>query len=98
MSQGNYIPTKGERIQQAVNGTRRTGVVWYADQLQILVEWEDGRSSSLRIGRARFWIIEGGKQPEWVERGRSKRAVDVPTRTGGLLGPGPSASATGTIR
>jgi hypothetical protein len=24
--------------------------VWYADQLQVLVKWEDGKSSSLRLG------------------------------------------------
>jgi hypothetical protein len=29
-------------------GIRRTGTVWYADQLQVLIKWDDGQSSSLR--------------------------------------------------
>jgi len=31
-------------------GVIRHGHVWYADQLQVLVKWEDGESSSLRLG------------------------------------------------
>jgi hypothetical protein len=33
------------------------GIVFYADQLQILVKWEDGRSQSLRAGAQLFRLI-----------------------------------------
>jgi hypothetical protein len=29
--------------------------VHYADQLQVLVKWDDGSSSSLRVGRDRIY-------------------------------------------
>lgn len=48
------IPTKGDLVEQRRLGIRRLGVVWYSDQLQVLVKWEDGTSSSLRLGRDRF--------------------------------------------
>ena len=60
MERENDIPTKGDRIEQTNLGTRRAGVVWYADQLQVLVKWDDGRSSSLRIGRNGFRIGRNG--------------------------------------
>ena len=62
MERGNDIPTKGDRIEQTNLGIRRAGVVWYADQLQVLVKWDDGQSSSLRIGRNGFRIIEDVEQ------------------------------------
>jgi hypothetical protein len=62
VERGNDIPTKGDRIEQTNLGTRREGVVWYADQLQVLVKWDDGRSSSLRIGCNGFRIVEDVEQ------------------------------------
>ena len=55
------IPSKGERIEliQARMGVRVRGTVFYADQLQILVKWDDGRSESLRPGVDRFRIVAG---------------------------------------
>jgi hypothetical protein len=53
-----YIPRKGERVEQTRGGVRRCGTVWYADGLQVLVKWDDGSSSSLRIGRDTFAINE----------------------------------------
>ncbi len=50
----NGFPNKGDRVEQLHTGIRRVGRVWYVDDLQVLVKWEDGRSSSLRIGRDRF--------------------------------------------
>jgi hypothetical protein len=39
-------------------GLRVRGTVFYSDQLQILVKWDDGRSESLRPGVAGFPILE----------------------------------------
>ena len=33
------------------------GDVFYADQLQVLVKWDDGRSESLRAGAQLFRIL-----------------------------------------
>ena len=54
---GNHkIPDKGDQVDQLQMGVRRVGVVWYADQLQVLVKWQDGKSSSLRLGHDQFVI------------------------------------------
>jgi hypothetical protein len=55
-----YIPSKGERIELAksATGIRARGTVFYADQLQILVKLDNGRSQSLRAARAAYRIIE----------------------------------------
>jgi hypothetical protein len=50
------IPDQGDQIEQRQMGVSRVGVVWYADQLQVLVKWQDGKSSSLRLGRDQFSI------------------------------------------
>jgi hypothetical protein len=50
----NAFPHIGDRIEQLRTGIRRVGRVWYVDDLQILVKWEDGGSSSLRIGKDEF--------------------------------------------
>jgi hypothetical protein len=50
------IPSIGDQVEQTLMGISRVGHVWYADQLQVLVKWDDGRSSSLRIGRHPFRI------------------------------------------
>jgi hypothetical protein len=44
--------SKGERIEllRPRLGIRVRGTVFYADELQILVKWDDGRSESLRPG------------------------------------------------
>lgn len=38
-------------------GLRVRGTVFYSDQLQILVKWDDGRSESLRPAGNSFRII-----------------------------------------
>jgi hypothetical protein len=45
------IPSIGDQVEQTRAGVTRIGRVWYADQLQGLVKWDNGKSSSLRIGR-----------------------------------------------
>ena len=56
------IPDKGDRVEQRRMGVSRVGVVWYADQLQVLVKWHDGRSSSLRPDRDEFSIRTAGDE------------------------------------
>ena len=46
----NYIPSKGESLELRKLGLILRGTVMYADQLQVLVKWDNGRSSSLRVG------------------------------------------------
>ena len=56
---GEIIPDKGDRIE-LIEGRLDValhGTVEYADQLQVLVKWDDGRSSSLRLGADRFRIL-----------------------------------------
>jgi len=71
LERGNDIPTKGDRIEQT---NRRAGVVWYADQLQVLVKWDDGRSSSLRIGRDGLRIIEDRDGFRIIEDAEQRKA------------------------
>jgi hypothetical protein len=53
------IPNKGDRIEllRPRLGIRLRGRVFYADQLQVLVKWDDGRSESLRAGTQMFRIL-----------------------------------------
>ena len=54
------IPSKGDRIEllRTQTGVLVRGTVFYSDQLQILVRWDNGRSQSLRVGVDRFRIVE----------------------------------------
>jgi hypothetical protein len=52
-----YIPSRGERVEQTRYGIRRVGTVCYADQLQVLVGWDDGSSSSLPLARAELRVL-----------------------------------------
>ena len=58
-----YIPSKGERVEQKRSGIARSGTVWYADQLQMLVKWDSGASSSLRLSSAKLSVIDP-EQPD----------------------------------
>jgi hypothetical protein len=55
----NFVPRRGDRIEllQPRMGVRVRGTVFYSDQLQILVKWDDGRSEGLRPGIDRFHIV-----------------------------------------
>jgi hypothetical protein len=54
------IPAKGDRVEllETRAGVRARGTVFYSDQVQILVKWDDGRSSSLTPGVDQFRIVE----------------------------------------
>jgi hypothetical protein len=52
---GVWVPRVGERIERWVGGLARVGTVHYSDDLQVLVKWDDGSSSSLRVGRDRIY-------------------------------------------
>jgi hypothetical protein len=54
------IPSKGDRIEllRTRRGIRLIGTVYYADQLQILVKWDNGSSQGLRVGVDRYRILE----------------------------------------
>jgi hypothetical protein len=51
------IPRRHERVERSRLGVLERGTVFYSDQLQILVKWDNGRSQSLRPGRDRFRVI-----------------------------------------
>jgi len=55
-------PRKGDRIEQAErrHGLLTRGTIYYVDDLQILIKWDDGRSQNLRPETVadRFWVLE----------------------------------------
>jgi hypothetical protein len=53
------IPNRGDRIEllRPRLGVRVRGKVFYADRLQVLVKWDDGRSESMRAGDQIFRIL-----------------------------------------
>ena len=53
------IPSIGDRVEVVRAGVASRGRVFYADQLQVLIKWNDGRSASLRVGRDTFRILDG---------------------------------------
>jgi hypothetical protein len=44
-------------------GVQRIGTVWYSDQLQVLVRWDEGTSSSLRLESEELYVLRGGAAP-----------------------------------
>jgi hypothetical protein len=59
--EGSPLPSKGDRIEllrtELGVHVRLCGTVFYSDQVQVLVKWDDGRSQSLRPGADRFRIV-----------------------------------------
>jgi hypothetical protein len=51
------VPAIGDRVERRRAGVSLRGTVQYADRIQILVKWDDGSSSSLRVGRSKLRII-----------------------------------------
>lgn len=54
------LPLKGDRIEllQPRAGVRIRGTVFYVDDVQILVKWDDGRSTSLRPGGDAYRVVD----------------------------------------
>ena len=54
------IPSKGDRIEllSPQTGVRIRGTVFYSDQIQILVKWDNGRSQSLKPAVDHYRIIK----------------------------------------
>jgi hypothetical protein len=52
------IPKIGDRVERRRAGVAVRGTVHYADPLQVLVKWDDGSSSSLRVGRSEIRIVK----------------------------------------
>ena len=62
LDNGNHkVPKIGDRVERRRAGVAQRGTVHYADELQILVKWDDGSSSSLRIGQTRLRILGPGR-------------------------------------
>jgi len=71
---GTQIPSKGDRVEQHRFGVVRHGYVWYADELQVLVKWEDGKSNSLRLG-CDYYIATAAGQAARIEEEVAEAAV-----------------------
>ena len=69
------IPSKGDLIEQHQTGVTRLGYVWYADQLQVLVKWHNGKSSSLRFDRDNFSILATDEHAQSWEKGPAQEVV-----------------------
>jgi hypothetical protein len=50
-------PPIGARVAARRSGVERSGTVQYSDQLQVLVKWDDGSSSSLPSRIARLQLL-----------------------------------------
>jgi hypothetical protein len=75
---GYKVPSIGDRIEQIVGGVTIGGTVHYADHLQVLVKWDDGRSSSLRIGRDRFRVAAPSARPPSAPAPNGKTNIPSP--------------------
>ena len=71
MSASLYIPSRGDRIAQVRCGVQRVGTVWYCDRLQVLVRWDEGTSSSLRLGSEELYVLEGAAPADADRRVRA---------------------------
>ena len=58
-----YIPSKGERLERRELGLTLRGTVLYVDRVQVLVKWDNGRSSSLRLGVDDLDMIYAEEKP-----------------------------------
>jgi hypothetical protein len=54
------IPSIGDRVERRRAGVTQSGTVQYADQIQVLVKWDDGSSGSLLVDRDQFRVVVAG--------------------------------------
>jgi hypothetical protein len=54
------IPSRGDRVEllRTHLGVRLRGTVYYSDQIQVLVGWDNGKSQSLKPGIDRLRILD----------------------------------------
>lgn len=52
-----HTPRIGDRVERRRAGVTQYGTVHYADQIQALVKWDDGASSSLRLDRDEIRVV-----------------------------------------
>jgi hypothetical protein len=71
------IPVIGDRVERRVAGLSRYGTVHYADQLQVLVKWDDGSSSSLRVDIHELRIVSTAVDREGD--GESREGIEAVT-------------------
>jgi len=68
------VPSIGDRVERTLAGVSKRGRVHYADELQALVKWEDGSSSSIRLDREPLRVLEPSRDaPD--SRGRRTEAA-----------------------
>jgi hypothetical protein len=71
------VPAIGDRVEVRRMGVSMRGTVHYADGLQVLVKWDDGSSSSLRVGQDTFAIVEAKRsEARSTENGISTTGFD----------------------
>jgi hypothetical protein len=61
------LPAIGGRVEIQRTSVLLRGTVYYVDSLQVLVKWDDRSSSSLRVGRDDFRIIDGAEEGQAAE-------------------------------
>jgi hypothetical protein len=69
------VPRIGDRVERVRAGVSQRGTVHYADQLQALIKWDDGSSSSLRLDRYRLRIVEPSARDVRQREDESRPAV-----------------------
>jgi hypothetical protein len=74
------IPVIGDRVERRVAGISQYGTVHYADQLQVLIKWDDGSSSSLRIGIHRFRVLGHAPEHANIRSDGAMLETEVPVR------------------
>jgi hypothetical protein len=63
------VPAISDRVEVRRTGISMRGIVHHADGLQVLVKWDDGSSSSLRVGRDTFETVV---EPSAAKPGQQK--------------------------
>lgn len=55
-------PRSGDRVERRSAGVSQYGTVHYADEIQALVKWDNGASSSLRLDRDKIHVIARARE------------------------------------